>query len=344
LPFVSKNDTISDMKTFAEQIISTLTRKGNLTASEIATEIKTNKINVNRCLVKLLAEHKITRRGIGRNTYYQMALDPNTYFLTDIESRNGKKDYNESIFNLFANLVEEVEIKQINNLNEKYRSSLKKLTPTLLKKEIERIIIEFSWKSSQIEGNTYSLLDTERLIKESIETQGKTHEEAIMILNHKKAFDYIFQNANEFENLDIEKIAKIHKILTDDLMIDDNIRNHRVGITGSSYIPLANAEKIKTELKRLCDHINKVENPFAKALTAVLMISYIQPFEDGNKRTARTIGNALLLANNFCPISYRSVADIEYKKAIVLFYEQNDFLYFKQIFIEQFKQAVENYF
>lgn len=73
------------------------------------------------------------------------------------------------------------------------------------------------------------------------------------------------------------------------------------------------------------------------------MISYIQPFEDGNKRTSRLLGNALLLANGYCPLSYRSVDEVEYKKAIILFYERNSVLYFKGMFIDQFKQAVENF-
>ena len=337
-------DTISDMKTIGEQIISCLTRKGNQTASQIATELSAPKININRALVKLLNEHKIIRRGTGRATYYQVALDPNTYFLTDIEVRNGRKDYNHEIWDSFGDILTEGDIKQIAASNDKYIKSREKLSPTLLKKEIERITIEFAWKSSQIEGNTYSLLDTERLIKEAQETEGKTHEEAVMILNHKKACDYIFDNPKEFATCSLDKIIKLHKMLTNDLKIDDQIRNHRVGITGSSYIPLGDAEVIKNELNKLCDVINATMNPLCKALLAVLMISYIQPFEDGNKRTARTIGNAILLAHGFCPISYRSVADIEYKKAIVLFYEQNDFNYFKQIFLEQFKQAVENYF
>jgi len=332
------------MKELDEQIISVLTRKGNLSASAIAAEINTNKINVNRSLVKLLEKRKIIRRGIGRMTYYQTALDPNTYFLTDIETRNGRKDYNADIFNTIDKIMEESEVKQIIDLNQKYRASRDKLSPTLLKKAVERIIIEFSWKSSQIEGNTYSLLDTERLIKESIETEGKTREEAIMILNHKSACDYIFENHGEFKECSLEKIIKLHKILTSDLKINNAIRNHRVGITGSSYLPLGDAEKIENELTKLCDCINSIENAFTKALIAVLMISYIQPFEDGNKRTARTVGNAILLGAGFCPISYRSVADIEYKKAIVLFYEQNDYNYFKQLFIEQFKQAVDIYF
>jgi Fic family protein len=74
------------------------------------------------------------------------------------------------------------------------------------------------------------------------------------------------------------------------------------------------------------------------------MIFYIQPFEDGNKRTARIIANAVLLANNVCPISYRSVDETDYKKAAVLFYEQNSARFFKQLFVEQFKFAVDNYF
>ena len=74
------------------------------------------------------------------------------------------------------------------------------------------------------------------------------------------------------------------------------------------------------------------------------MISYIQPFEDGNKRTGRILANAILYANNYCPISYRSVSEIEYKKAVVIFYETNSLSYFKDMFVEQFKFAVEKYF
>jgi len=76
----------------------------------------------------------------------------------------------------------------------------------------------------------------------------------------------------------------------------------------------------------------------------MLLIAYIQPFEDGNKRTSRLMGNAVLLAHDICPLSYRSVKDSEYKKAVLLFYEQNNISYFKQLFIEQFKFAVNNYF
>jgi Fic family protein len=94
----------------------------------------------------------------------------------------------------------------------------------------------------------------------------------------------------------------------------------------------------------MCKEINKQKNPFVKTLIAMLVIAYIQPFEDGNKRTSRIIGNAILIAHDACPLSFRSIDELEYKKAILLFYEQNNFSYFKELFIKQFEFAVKNYF
>ena len=103
---------------------------------------------------------------------------------------------------------------------------------------------------------------------------------------------------------------------------------------------------LETLLGISVEHIDylKTENPIEKALIAVLMIAYIQPFEDGNKRTSRILGNALLLASDYCPLSYRSVDEVEYKKAIIMFYEQNNATYFKKLFLEQYRQAVKKYF
>jgi Fic family protein len=94
----------------------------------------------------------------------------------------------------------------------------------------------------------------------------------------------------------------------------------------------------------MCSLINARDDGFEKALLAVVLISYIQPFEDGNKRTARMISNALLIAYEACPLSYRSVDSMDYKKAMLIFYEQNNLAAFKQIFIEQNLFGVKNYF
>ncbi len=117
-----------------------------------------------------------------------------------------------------------------------------------------------------------------------------------------------------------------------------------MGITGTAYRPLDNQFQIKDAIEEMCSLINAKENGFEKALLAVVLITCIQPFEDGNKRTGRMISNSLLIAHGACPLSYRSVDSLEYKKAMLLFYEQNNLAAFKQIFIEQNEFSVKNYF
>ena len=93
-----------------------------------------------------------------------------------------------------------------------------------------------------------------------------------------------------------------------------------------------------------CELINQREIVFGKALLSVLFISYIQPFEDGNKRTGRIMGNGILIDNKYCPLSYRSIKPLDYKKAMILFYEQNNVALYKKLFMDQFEFAVNNYF
>jgi len=152
------------------------------------------------------------------------------------------------------------------------------------------------------------------------------------------------QNKNLAKNLNLRVIKEVHSILIKDLGIGKNIRTRGVGITGSAYKPLDNEFQIKEYVTKMCDLINSKKDGFEKALLAIVLISYIQPFEDGNKRTARMIGNALLINNDACPLSFRSVDSVDYKKAILLFYEQNNMFTFKQLFIEQNEFGVKNYF
>lgn len=140
------------------------------------------------------------------------------------------------------------------------------------------------------------------------------------------------------------QVKDIHNIIIQDLGIHSGIRKTPVGIIGPDYKPLDNQFQIREALEVTCDYVNSINFALEKALIAIAMISYIQPFEDGNKRTARVIGNAILLANGFCPLSYKSVDEVEYKKSMIIFYEQNSIHYFKQLFIEHFKMAISKYF
>jgi Fic family protein len=117
-----------------------------------------------------------------------------------------------------------------------------------------------------------------------------------------------------------------------------------VGISGTNYKPLDNEFQIREALQDMCDVINNKKNVFEKALLALLLISYIQPFSDGNKRTARIISNAILIQYHYCPLSFRTIDSIDYKKAMLIFYEQTNISPFKKIFINQFEFAVNTYF
>jgi Fic family protein len=165
-----------------------------------------------------------------------------------------------------------------------------------------------------------------------------------MLLNHKDALDFIIENKDYLNPLTVLKIEDIHNILTKELGVERNLRKRRVGISGTNYKPLDNEFQILEALKGACDIINNKKSIFEKALLALVLISYIQPFMDGNKRAARIVSNAILLNYGYCPLSFRTVDSIDYKKAMLLFYEQNNISNFKDIFIDQFEFAVKTYF
>jgi len=310
---------------------------------------------VKRCLSRLLNENHITQHGNAKNSCYTLSptfnlfypINLDEYYSKEIDEREVLTSYNFSLIpEILQNvpLFSTVELTLLSNLQNKFSENIAQLSAFEYQKDMERLAIDLSWKSSQIEGNTYSLLETERLLKDKQTAAGKTKDEAIMLLNHKDAIDFLVANSDYFLRLSVSKVEELHSILIKELGVDRNIRTRRVGITGTNYRPLDNEFQIREALQLTCDLVNNRENIFEKALFALVLLSYIQAFSDGNKRVARITANALLLAYKHCPISFRTVDSIDYKKAMLLFYEQNNISAFKQIFINQFRFAVENYF
>lgn len=314
---------------------------------------ETSRATIVREVDALLKNSFVEKLGRGRSVVYAEKLatpllryfDAEKYFQKGPDERAlDFERFNFVVFKNLANLFSKEELSGLKKLNDDYQKRIKKLPSTIIKREIERLTIELSWKSSQIEGNTYTLIDTEILIKEKKEAKGHKKEEAIMILNHKAALDHIFKNRKEFKKINLRKIENIHSFLIKDLNVSQGLRKKVVGITGTKYRPLDNQYQIREALEDMARAINKLKDPFFKSLAAMLLVAYIQPFEDGNKRTSRLLGNAILLAHHICPLSFRSINEADYKKAILLFYEQNSARFFKELFIKQFKFAVENYF
>ena len=340
-----------------ELILNYLKKHANSSSKEIFEGLHSavSYATVKRSLSKLLSENHITQQGKAKNSRYVLSptfnlfypINLDEYYSKEIDEREILTAYN---FSLIPETLQDValfttqELILLNDLQDKFSKNIAQLSDFEYKKNMERLTIDLSWKSSQIEGNTYSLLETERLLKDRQTAAGKTKDEAIMLLNHKDAIDFVVANSDYFLSLSIAKIEELHSLLIKELGVDRNIRTRRVGITGTNYRPLENEFQIREALQQSCDLINNRSTIFEKALFALVLLSYLQAFTDGNKRVARITANALLVANKYCPISFRTVDSFDYKKAMLLFYEQNNISAFKQIFVNQFKFAVENYF
>ena len=329
-----------------------LSSRGDITAG---TAFKGSDATLKRMIAAGIKAGDIVAEGKARATRYRlspqaqllMPLNLDTYFALEVDERQVHSSYNFELINgLLAetSLFSDKELAHLDALQDEFRQHVNELTDNEYRKEMERLGIDLSWKSSQIEGNTYTLLETERLLRESKTAEGKTREEAVMLLNHKDALSFILDNPDYLQELTVSHIEDIHQLLTKDLSIDKGLRRHRVGITGTNYHPLDNEFQIREAMREACELINSKSNIFEKALLTLVLLSYIQPFSDGNKRTARITSNAILIANDYCPLSFRSVDSIDYKKAMLIFYEQNSLYAFKQIFMEQFEFAVKEYF
>ena len=242
-----------------------------------------------RLLAAVVAKGDVVVEGKARATRYRlsdqahllMPLNLDTYFAQDVDEREVQTSFN---FDLIrqqlpaVHLFTDEEMERLNALQAEFRQHVSEMTENEYRKEMERLGIDLSWKSSQIEGNTYSLLETERLLRESKTADGKTKEEAVMLLNHKDALRFVLDNPDYLQQLTVSHIEDIHQLLTKELSVDRGIRHRRVGITGTNYHPLDNEFQIREALHDTCDLINSRENVFEKALLTLVLLSYIQVF------------------------------------------------------------------
>lgn len=340
------NDTISDR---AKKILRELAIGDALSRPVIEKAINETRINTIRELNRLVKLGYVQTSGVARATVYAITTRGRTVVLWNVEEYVGEEP--EKRNPRYARIQSEL-FKTIKGIigappnaivfAAKKRQSIGDSTTS--RKDLERFVIELSWKSSKIEGNTYTLLDTERLIKEAKEAAGHPHDEAVMILNHKKAFDYVWQNQEAFRELTKNQILEIHQLLVMDLDVPFGLREHPVGITGTMYVPPASQIEIASYLHDIVKAINDIEEPIEKAMACLVLLPYLQPFADGNKRTSRLIANAVLLAYGFPPLSYRGVDEQVYKGALILFYEQGSLANIRELYLKQLEESANNYY
>jgi prophage maintenance system killer protein len=340
-----------------KEIVEILKLQNGMSSKDVHEHLNTlvAYATLKRTLVSMVKEDQVVKYGRGKATLYALnpsfellsTVDLDTYYSVPDDEREIIPQFNFDLLDaLFAEdyFFTSSELLELEQKHSQFLKRIQSLELPQYKTEFERLAIDLSWKSSQIEGNTYSLLETELLLKQQLTAAGKTKDEAVMLLNHKNALDFLLDHPYYIHPLRVTAIEEVHSLLTHELNVKRNIRNRRVGISGTLYRPLDNEYQIREALQKMCDLINQRQNIWEKALLALLLISYIQPFDDGNKRTARIVSNALMMYNHYCPLSFRTIDPIEYKKALLLFYERNNISAFKRVFIEQYQYAVEHYF
>ncbi len=210
----------------------------------------------------------------------------------------------------------------------------------------QRLIIDLSWNSSRLEGNTYSLLETKRLIELGEAADGKNVTEAQMILNHKAAIEFLIGSAEEID-FDRLTICNIHALLSDNLLGDPSasgkVRERAVQISRSTYLPIDNPHFLGEMFELFLKKTKQIEDPFEQCFFTLVHLSYLQTFEDVNKRTSRISANIPLIKENLKPLAFVDVDQDTYLKALLGIYEKNDASLFRDLYMWAYKRSTQRY-
>ncbi|MBI3481073.1 MAG: Fic family protein [Nitrosomonadales bacterium] len=211
---------------------------------------------------------------------------------------------------------------------------------------LNRLLIDLSWASSMLEGNTYSRLDTERLIEFGQAAEGKNALETQMILNHKSAIEYLVHDT-EHASVTPETIIALHAFLSDGLMPDPltcgRIRNRPVEIGGSVYLPIAMPQRLEELFVIVLGMAAEIQDPFEQSFFLMVHLPYLQPFEDVNKRVSRLAANIPLIQHNLCPLSFIDVPQQAYVDAVLGVYELNRVELLRDVFVWAYERSCQQY-
>lgn len=216
---------------------------------------------------------------------------------------------------------------------------------TFARKIYNRLLIDLSYNSSRLEGNTYSLLDTERLIFEGASAEGKLNAEKVMILNHKEAIRHLIDFAPQIE-IDFNEICTLHFLLSDSLIAPQysgQLRDHGVRISASTYVPIENKLELEKQLQIVCQKAKLIQDPFESSFFLLTHVAYLQAFVDVNKRTSRLSANIPLIKHNLVPLSFNDVEKEDYNSAMIAIYELNDVLPLSKLYYYSYLRSCQQY-
>ncbi len=328
---------------------------------------------IRRALVALEQKDLISPKGEGRSRIYVLNVKQQpSEALTDTDSYAGEEDflssdskrllkyiskpltaripvgYNQDFLrsyepnkNFYLTAEQRADLGKIGQVE-----AVVRLAGTYARNILNRLLIDLSWNSSRLEGNTYSLLETKRLIELGETADGRDLTEAQMILNHKAAIEYIVESAEE-NRITFQEICSIHALLSENLLGDASAsgrpRTIIVGIAGTTYIPLENPHLIRDGLDLFIEKVNEINDPFEQSLFSIVHLSYLQAFEDVNKRTGRLVANIPLIRQNLKPLSFAEVQQAAYVTALLGVYERNDISLIRDLYVWAYTRSSQKY-
>ncbi len=309
---------------------------------------KSSSSTIWRALKRLINEDRLEVSGKGRATAYRLAgasvvrehLKTPYIQRPSIVYRKGFIDHYIPNENSYLNKEDKQRLYEVGRLVPPIQAG------TYARRILERLLVDLSWASSRMEGNTYNILETKQLVHFGQEAPGKTRKEAIMILNHKKAIEYVVDHliGIAINRLDI---CSIHALLSEGLLIDPamsgRLRRMPVGISHSSYSPLDDPIAVEEEFNILIEKAAAIIDPFEQSFFLLVHIPYLQAFDDINKRTSRIASNIPLLKAGLAPMSFLTMDDATYLDGLIGIYELNNVSLFREAYIDAYIASSANY-
>jgi Fic family protein len=302
-----------------------------------------------RALKKLVEEGRLEVTGKGRATGYRLAgASVVRAYLRTPYNRRKPASYNKEFLDryvpgktFYLDAADRQKLKEIGRPD-----TVPLPAGTYARRILETLLVDLSWASSRMEGNTYDILQTEQLIRFGQEASGKDRKEAVMILNHKEAIQYVVENIPDI-SIGRPDMFGIHALLADGLLADPamagRLRRTSVGITHSRYRPLGDQFEIEGEFDILLQKAAAVADPFEQSFFLLVHIPYLQAFDDVNKRTSRIASNIPLLKADLAPMSFLTMNDRDYIDGLIGIYELNNVSLLREAYIDAYLASAENY-
>src|SRR3990172_1256112 len=374
---MSKKDQIQTEK---NRILAALAEESRyMTPQEI---MKSARLDLKHYIIRdrlkgLIQEEKVTRKGVAKGTKYKIAkvyaagIDQTLpsvkqeargeitlplseparkvqeYIAAPLSSRR-TVGYNRAFLNeyqpntsAYLTTAEKEELGKLGQVEDQIQPA-----GTYAKKILNRLLIDLSFNSSRLEGNTYSLLDTERLIQDGSPAAGKDPQETQMIFNHKGAIEFLAELSDQV-GFNRSTITNLHAYLSENLLgnpaAEGRLRTIPVDIGQSAYVPTAIPQLIEESFDLILKKADEIQNPFEQALFISVQIPYLQPFEDVNKRVSRLAANIPLFRQNLCPLSFTDTPKGLYIEGLLGVYELNDTSLFKEVFKWSYRRSASRY-